>query len=242
MLGLRFRQAENTGVAARRSGTRKAGEAAGSEQRRDAILAAAARRFAEFGFGATTVRQIADDVNILSGSLYHHFATKEEMLHEVVREAALAQQARAERVSRMEGDAETKIAALVASELEALSKDIEAYSVIFNERKFFRRSADFQYVTQARKASFEAWRAILRQGIESGQFHDGIDLYLTISTIMRMLNTAADWYRHEDGSALDAMANYSLEALVSFYTGFLLRSVRAPERAGTQLPGALPIV
>ena len=45
--------------------------------RRERILAAAAMRFAEFGFGATTVRQIADDVDILSGSLYHHFATKE---------------------------------------------------------------------------------------------------------------------------------------------------------------------
>src|SRR5579864_8918239 len=57
--------------------------------RRLAILEAARRRFAEFGFEATTVRQIADDVNILSGSLYHHFATKDDMLHEIVRDAVL---------------------------------------------------------------------------------------------------------------------------------------------------------
>ena len=37
------------------------------------------RLFAEFGYEATTVRQIADEVNILAGSLYYHFASKEEM-------------------------------------------------------------------------------------------------------------------------------------------------------------------
>jgi AcrR family transcriptional regulator len=53
--------------------------------RRATILEAATQRFAEFGFAATTVRQISQDVNILSGSLYHHFTTKDEMLHEIVR-------------------------------------------------------------------------------------------------------------------------------------------------------------
>src|SRR5579862_6847505 len=55
--------------------------------RRTTILEAATRRFAEYGFESTTVRQIGDDVNILSGSLYHHFATKDEMLHQIVRDA-----------------------------------------------------------------------------------------------------------------------------------------------------------
>src|SRR4051794_25648704 len=57
--------------------------------RRSRIIAIATRKFAEFGFEATTVRQIADDVNILSGSLYHHFATKDDILHEVVRDVVV---------------------------------------------------------------------------------------------------------------------------------------------------------
>ena len=36
--------------------------------------------FAERGLRATTVRDIADSAGILSGSLYHHFSSKEEMV------------------------------------------------------------------------------------------------------------------------------------------------------------------
>lgn len=220
-----------------RSGTRRRGQV----DRREAILVAAARRFAEYGFEATTVRQIADDVNVLSGSLYHHFATKEEILDEIVRDAALAQRERATRIAAAPLDAETRLVTLIAEELAALAANIEAYAIIFNERKFFRRSADFLYLMQARKDAFQAWRDVLEQGVAAGQFHAGIDGYLTVSTILRMLNSGADWYRHEDGSPIDAMANYSLEALTAFYADFVLRSVRAPGRAGEPIPAAATV-
>lgn len=220
---------------------RQAGARRKNGDRRQVILDAAARRFAEFGFEATTVRQIADDVNILSGSLYHHFATKEEMLAEVVRGAVLDQRERALRIAGSSHDAETKFVTLIREELTALAERIEAYAIIFNERKFFRRSPDFLDLMKARKESFEAWRNVLEQGVQEGLFHAGIDSYLTISTIMRMLNSGADWYRHEDGSPLDAMADYSLEALTEFYTGFVLRSVRSAERAAEPIPSAVEV-
>ncbi|MCT2401069.1 hypothetical protein NZK81_16090 [Novosphingobium sp. HK4-1] len=161
------------------------------------------------------------------------------MLGEIVRGAVLDQRERAQRIAASRLDAETKFVTLIREELSALAERIEAYAIIFNERKFFRRSPDFLYLIKARKEAFEAWRAVLEQGVEEGLFHAGIDSYLTISTIMRMLNTGADWYRHEDGSPLDAMAEYSLEALTDFYTGFALRSVRSAGRAGEPIPAAM---
>ena len=53
--------------------------------RRDELLELAAAMFAERGLRATTVRDIADSAGILSGSLYHHFSSKEEMVDEVLR-------------------------------------------------------------------------------------------------------------------------------------------------------------
>ena len=41
------------------------------------LLELAASMFAERGLRATTVRDIADAAGILSGSLYHHFDSKE---------------------------------------------------------------------------------------------------------------------------------------------------------------------
>ena len=54
--------------------------------RRQAILACAAELFATRGVAATTVRQIADEVGILSGSLYHHFESKEAIVDEIISE------------------------------------------------------------------------------------------------------------------------------------------------------------
>src|SRR5437868_13012173 len=52
--------------------------------RREELLAIAAGLFAEKGFKNTTVRDIADAAGILSGSLYHHFDSKESMVDEIL--------------------------------------------------------------------------------------------------------------------------------------------------------------
>jgi TetR/AcrR family transcriptional regulator, cholesterol catabolism regulator len=57
-----------------------------SSARRDAVLELAAELFAEKGFRATTVRDIADAAGVLSGSLYHHFDSKESIVDELLSE------------------------------------------------------------------------------------------------------------------------------------------------------------
>lgn len=204
--------------------------------RRELILTAATRRFAEYGFEATTVRQIADDVNILSGSLYHHFATKEEILEEIVRDAILSSRDYSQKIAAMPLDAEHRLVALIMTELDRLTASQEVYAIVFNERKFFRRSEYFNYLVQAKKAAYDAWSQILSDGVKEGLFHAELDIYLTISTVFRMLNAGADWYKNEDGSEIDAIAHYSLDRLLDFYLGYVLRAIRAPERAGAPIP------
>ncbi|MBW8755831.1 MAG: TetR/AcrR family transcriptional regulator [Sphingomonadales bacterium] len=219
-----------------RRGARAKAEGGQAVDRRELILAAATRRFAEYGFEATTVRQIADDVNILSGSLYHHFATKEEILEEIVRDAILQTRDDAQRIAALPLDAEQRFVALLMIELHRLTSSQEVYAIVFNERKFFRRSDYFHYLVQAKKASYDAWSAILSDGVKEGLFHPELDVYLTISTVLRMLNAGADWYKNEDGSEIDAIAHYSLDKLLDFYLGYVLRAIRAPARAGEPIP------
>jgi AcrR family transcriptional regulator len=50
---------------------------------KEKILRTAAKMFSERGFDRVTVREIAKDVGITSGSLYNHFVSKDEILKEL---------------------------------------------------------------------------------------------------------------------------------------------------------------
>lgn len=204
--------------------------------RRTRILQIATRRFAEFGFEATTVRQIADDVNVLSGSLYHHFATKDEMLHEIVRDVVLTMRDNTRRIAQAPVDAEHRLVALILLDLGELTRNQEVHSILYNERKFFRRKEEFSYVVQAKKDAYEAWKAVLADGVKSKLFKANLDIYLTISTVLRMLNAAADWYKNEDSSVATSMGAYTLDQVTDFYLDFILSTVRTPARASDPVP------
>ena len=51
--------------------------------RRRQVLTVASELFAAKGFEATSIRDIATAAGMMSGSLYYHFASKEELAHAV---------------------------------------------------------------------------------------------------------------------------------------------------------------
>src|ERR1700736_5939648 len=56
------------------------------DNRRQQLLDAAARLFRERGYHVTSMRDIAREVGMLSGSIYYHFSSKEEMRQAVYEE------------------------------------------------------------------------------------------------------------------------------------------------------------
>ena len=202
--------------------------------RRTTILQAATRRFAEFGFEATTVRQIGDDVNILSGSLYHHFATKDEMLHEIVRDAVQQMRSNALRIARAPVDAEQRLVALILLDLGEATRNQKVHAILTNERRLFRQNPEFAYVVKAKKEAYQAWRTVVQEGMDAGLFRSDLDLYLTIMTVIRMLNTAGDWYANDDTIA----GSYDLNKVVDFHLQFILSAIRTPVRESEPIPRA----
>lgn len=224
------------GKAATRS--KKGSDDAVVPDRRAFILKKAAERIAKYGFDGTSVRQIADDVDILSGSLYHHFATKEDILHEIVKDAAVLLQNETLRISTSDADPETKIVALVLVELGELVQNHQVHAILYNERKLFRRSAEFAEVRTTKTIIYHAWRSVLQAGMEIGQFDDTLDLYQTIRTIMRMLNSAADWYASGEETIAEMVEKYTFEEVKDFYLRFILGAIRSPRRALAPVPRA----
>lgn len=84
------------------------------------LLAAAAQLFKAKGFARTTVRDIAAEVGILSGSIFHHFPNKESILQAVMAEAIQLAIARMETAVAGQTTVQAKMRAVLRCELEAI--------------------------------------------------------------------------------------------------------------------------
>src|SRR6478752_2623262 len=96
------------------------GEPVTTNSRRDELLSIAAGLFAEKGFKNTTVRDIADAAGILSGSLYHHFDSKESMVDEILQTFQAELFAAYDAVLASSDDPRTKIERAVRLSFEAI--------------------------------------------------------------------------------------------------------------------------
>jgi AcrR family transcriptional regulator len=92
------------------------------DNRRAQLLDAAAALFAERGFHATSMRDIAKAVDMLSGSIYYHFESKEDMLLAVYTEAAARVAEQVDQAIARESDPWRRLEAASAAHLEMLIK------------------------------------------------------------------------------------------------------------------------
>jgi hypothetical protein len=79
---------------------------------------------------------------------------------------------------------------------------------------------------------------VLADGADSGLFKPGLDPFLTITTIIRMLNTCADWFRHNGNDGLEEAQDYDFAEVVRFNLGFILAAIRDPSRITAPIPQA----
>jgi AcrR family transcriptional regulator len=98
-----------------------AGRTPRPDNRRVQLLDAAARLFCQRGFHATSMRDIAKSVDMLSGSIYYHFDSKQEMLLAVYAEGARRIGELVDAAAAHETDPWKRLEAASAAHLNALS-------------------------------------------------------------------------------------------------------------------------
>ena len=86
-------------------------------------LTAAAQLFRTRGFAKTTVRELAAEVGIQSGSLFHHFKSKDAILESVMVEVIEFNTSRLIAARDAETDPVARLRALILTELNSISGD-----------------------------------------------------------------------------------------------------------------------
>ena len=98
---------------------------------RGRLLSAAAHLFRDKGFDRTTVRDIAASVGIQSGSIFHHFKTKEDILYAVMEEVIHFNTERLRQAVASHATGKEQLRALIRAELQSIVGDTaEAMTVM----------------------------------------------------------------------------------------------------------------
>jgi TetR/AcrR family transcriptional regulator, cholesterol catabolism regulator len=163
--------------------------------RRDELLQLAATMFAQRGLKSTTVRDIADSAGILSGSLYHHFKSKEQMVEEVLRDFLDWLFGRYQEIVDTEPNPLERLKGLFMASFEAI-EDRHAQVVIYqDEAKRLSSLPQFGFVETRNKEQRKMWLDLLNQGIEEGYFRPDIDVDLVYRFIRDTTWVSVRWYQ-----------------------------------------------
>lgn len=184
----------------------------------DDILSRAATLFSKRGYHAVGIRDLAEAVGLSTSTLYHYYATKQDILFAIIsrflkeftarlvaglRDASVPPRQRLEQAVT----AHVQLTVTRSEELLVGSPVLNALSPEQQAR-----------IAAMRREYRDAVRDVVAQGVAAGEFHVG-DPLLSAMAMLDMLDGIRSWY-HADGQL-------SLPELAARYRAFALALCQA---------------
>ncbi|MEL0436122.1 TetR/AcrR family transcriptional regulator [Phycobacter sp. K97] len=180
------------------------------------IREAALRLFAQHGFAAVSMRQIASDVGVQAGALYNYTSDKQSLLF------SLMQGHMSDLIAAWQSEPTTDSG---VSELERFVRfhiryHMERPDAVFIAYMELRNLSDENFATiESMRGSYEnALETVLKQGVAEGVFQIP-DTKIATLAVIAMLNGVMTWYR--------AGGRLSLEEVETIYWDMVRKAVAA---------------
>jgi TetR/AcrR family transcriptional regulator, cholesterol catabolism regulator len=191
-----------------------------SSARRQQILDTATSVFAEKGIVAATVRDISERAGILSGSLYHHFASKEEMIAEILAPVIKAQVEEFDRIVARLDDPTEILRQIIASELAQSASNPGVARILQQDEHHIRNFTGLDEVVTHRRAIRARVESIISRGIDAGQFRPDCDPRVAT---MAVFNVTLGAHRQ-----LKPLGQYTTAELTRQLTSLILQGLSHP--------------
>ena len=175
------------------------------------ILDAAAALFREHGYAAVSLRAIAAEAGMRSGSIYYHFGSKEEIVTEVLNlgiERVHEQVSSTVTALSANSDTATVIRTGIRNHLQALFT-FGAYTSA-NVRIYGQVPASVRRGNLAVRRRYEVlWDDILSRAQTRGGIRDEVDLAAFRLLLIGSLNATLEWFDPKQGRVEDLAESYA---------------------------------
>ncbi len=160
---------------------------------RENVLAAAVQLFAEYGYHAAPLRDIARMAGIQAASIYYHYANKEALLVEIMESHMLQLNANLERILREQSDPLQRLYAAIANHIRLHTTYKNEFFIIDTEIRALEGD-NRSNILALRDRYEKLLQELLRDGMEKGIFRQS-DLKVSSYAIIAMCTEVATWFR-----------------------------------------------
>ena len=170
------------------------------------VLSNAARLFREKGFERTSLKEIAEACNMLPGSLYYRYNSKEALLVELMRRGVDLVTAEVESAYASSDDPVERLRLCINAHLRALLVDSDAVYVLLFEWRALGPEAR-EEIIELRDQYESLWAGILETMIAQGVVRKNVDGRLLRLIGLGALNWVATWFDPNGAQSLDAIGD-----------------------------------
>ncbi|MDF3936121.1 TetR/AcrR family transcriptional regulator [Pseudomonas citronellolis] len=184
------------------------GQVTDPESARGKLLQTAAHLFRAKGYERTTVRDLAGAVGIQSGSIFHHFKSKDEILRSVMEETILYNTALMRAALADAEDLRERLLALIRCELQSIMGGTgEAMAVLVYEWRSLSEEGQ-AYILGLRDIYEQMWLDVLGEALAAGVCEG--DPFILRRFLTGALSWTMTWFRQDGSMTLDDLAEQAL--------------------------------
>lgn len=182
------------------------------ESARGKLQQTAAHLFRNKGFQRTTVRDLAGAVGIQSGSIFHHFKSKDEILRSVMEETVVYNTALLRAALAEANTTRERVLALIRCELQSIMGGTgEAMGILVYEWRSLSDEGR-QSILELRDTYEQLWMDVLGEAREAGFFQT--DPFILRRFLTGALSWTETWFRPEGPMSLDQLAEQALTLVI----------------------------
>jgi len=195
---------------------------------REKILLAAVQLFAEYGYHAAPLRDIARIAGIQAASIYYHYTSKQALLIEIMETYMQRLNANLERILREKNDPQQCLRAAIANHIRLHTSYKSEFFIIDTEIRALEGENRTRIISLRDRYEY-LLQELLRDGMERGVFRQS-DVKVTSYAIIAMCTEVATWFRPN--------GRLSVQQVIDIYTqmitqGLLVAPGTAEKRGGS---------
>ncbi|HUH59015.1 MAG TPA: TetR/AcrR family transcriptional regulator [Candidimonas sp.] len=183
----------------------------GDDSRRTDVILTAARLFRQNGYERTTVRELAEAVGLRSGSLFHYFRNKEEILVAVMANGIESVTEAGREVMALHPDPADRLAGLFRLHMASLIRGVGGdamHAMIYEWRSL--SPAARQPIQALSDAYEQLWHKAIDEAVASGLIVG--EAAIIRKHVLGGMNFSVRWYRPDGRLSPDELIEHMLRA------------------------------